>query len=49
MLNHPQFGNPNTTIGNAAGGVISAMLSNPSCSVCGTVERNVQLGFKVRF
>jgi hypothetical protein len=30
-------------------GVISAMLSNPSCSVCGTVERQVQLGVKVRF
>jgi hypothetical protein len=49
LLNHPQFANPNTTIGNAAAGVISAMLSNPSCSVCGTVERQVQLGFKVRF
>jgi hypothetical protein len=49
VLNHPQFANPNTTIGNAAAGVISAMLSNPSCSVCGTVERNIQLGFKVRF
>ncbi len=49
ILNHPQFANPNTTIGNAAAGVISAMLSNPSCSVCGTVERNVQIGVKVRF
>ncbi len=49
VLNHPQFANPNTTIGNAAAGVISAMLSNPSCSVCGTVERQVQLGVKVRF
>ena len=49
IFNHPQFANPNTTIGNAAAGVISAMLSNPSCSVCGTVERNIQLGFKVRF
>ena len=49
LLNHPQFTNPNTTIGNAAAGVISAMLSNPSCSVCGTVERQVQLGVKVRF
>ncbi len=49
LLNHPQFGNPNTTLGNAAFGTISTMLSNPSCSVCGTVERQVQLGVKVRF
>ena len=41
--------NPNTTIGNAAFGTISAMLSSPSCSLCGTVERQVQLGVKVRF
>ncbi len=49
VLNHPQFGNPNTTIGNAAAGTITAMLSSPSCSLCGTVERQVQLAFKVRF
>ena len=49
LLNHPQFGNPNTTVGNAAYGTISAMLSSPSCSLCGTVERQVQLGVKVRF
>ena len=49
ILNHPQFGNPNTTVGNAAYGTISAMLSSPSCSLCGTVERQVQLGVKVRF
>ena len=49
VLNHPQFGNPNTTFGNAAFGTISAMLSSPSCSLCGTVERQVQLGVKVRF
>ena len=49
VLNHPQFGNPNTTVGNAAFGTISAMLSSPSCSLCGTVERQVQLGVKVRF
>ena len=46
MLNHPQFANPNTTIGNAAFGTISAMLSSPSCSLCGTTERQVQLGFE---
>jgi Carboxypeptidase regulatory-like domain len=49
VLNHPQFGNPNTTIGNAAVGTISAMLSSPSCSLCGTTERQVQIGLKVRF
>jgi hypothetical protein len=49
LLNHPQFGQPNTTFGNAAFGQITAMLANPSCSLCGTTERNVQLAFKVRF
>jgi hypothetical protein len=49
VLNHPQFGNPNTTVGNAAYGTISTMLSSPSCSLCGTVERQVQLAIKVRF
>jgi hypothetical protein len=49
ILNHPQFANPNTTVGNAAYGTISAMLSSPSCSLCGTVERQVQLGVKVKF
>ena len=49
VLNHPQFANPNTQIGNAAVGTISAMLSSPSCSLCGTTERQVQLGVKVRF
>ena len=49
LLNHPQFANPNTQIGNAAVGTISAMLSSPSCSLCGTVERQVQLAIKVRF
>jgi hypothetical protein len=49
LLNHPQFANPNTTIGNAAAGTISAMLSNPACALCGTTERQVQIGVKVRF
>jgi hypothetical protein len=49
ILNHPQFANPNVVIGNAAAGTISAMLSSPSCSLCGTVERQVQLGVKVKF
>ncbi len=49
VLNHPQFANPNTQIGNAAAGTISAMLSNPACALCGTVERQVQLGVKMKF
>jgi hypothetical protein len=49
VLNHPQFANPNTTIGNAAVGTISAMLSSPSCSLCGTTARQVQIGVKVKF
>ena len=49
VLNHPQFANPNTTIGNAAAGTITAMLSSPSCSLCGTVERQVQLALKLKF
>ncbi len=49
ILNHPQFGNPNTTFGNAAFGQITAMLANPSCALCGTTERNVQIAFKIKF
>jgi hypothetical protein len=49
LLNHPQFGNPNTTLGNSAYGTVTAMLSNPSCSLCGTVERQIQIGVKMRF
>jgi hypothetical protein len=49
VLNHPQFGNPNATFGNAAFGQITAMLANPSCALCGTTERNVQVAFKVKF
>jgi len=49
ILNHPQFANPNTTIGNAAVGTITSMLSSPSCSLCGTTERQIQIAFKARF
>jgi hypothetical protein len=49
LLNHPQFGNPNATFGNAQFGQITAMLANPSCALCGTTERNVQIAFKVKF
>jgi carboxypeptidase family protein len=49
LLNHPQFGQPNGQLGNAAFGVISAMLTNPSCSTCGTTERQIQLSMKLKF
>jgi hypothetical protein len=49
LLNHPQFAQPNTTFGNAAFGTISAMLANPSCALCGTTERNIQVAFKIKF
>jgi len=49
VLNHPQFAQPNGVFGNAAFGTISAMLANPSCALCGTTERQMQLGFKVKF
>jgi hypothetical protein len=49
LLNHPQFGQPNATFGNAAFGQITTMLANPSCALCGTTERNVQVAFKIKF
>ena len=49
VLNHPQFAQPNGTFGNAAFGQITAMLANPSCALCGTTERNVQVAFKIKF
>jgi hypothetical protein len=49
ILNHPQFADPNTTFGNAAFGTITAMLANPSCALCGTTERQVQLSAKLKF
>jgi hypothetical protein len=49
LLNHPQFANPNTTFGNAAFGTISAMLASPSCALCGTTERQMQLAVKLKF
>ena len=49
LLNHPQFSNPNGTLGNAAFGTISSMLSSPSCATCGTTERQVQLAVKLKF
>ena len=49
VLNHAQFASPNTTFGNAAFGQITAMLQNPSCALCGTTERNIQIAFKIKF
>jgi len=49
VFNHLQFANPNVQIGNAAVGTISALLSSPSCSLCGTSERQVQIAFKMKF
>jgi hypothetical protein len=49
LLNHPQFGQPNGQFGNAAFGQITAMLANPSCALCGTTERQIQLAMKLKF
>jgi hypothetical protein len=52
LLNHPQFQAPvgaSAQFGNPAFGTITAMLSNPACATCGTTERQVQLGLKLRF
>jgi hypothetical protein len=49
VLNHPQFGQPNAVIGNAAAGQITTMLASSSCAFCGTTERQVQLAMKLRF
>jgi hypothetical protein len=54
VLNHPQFARPGdgssgNQLNTAAFGTITQMLSNPSCSLCGTTERQVQLALKVKF
>jgi hypothetical protein len=49
VLNHPAFADPNTTFGTGAFGTITAMLANPSCALCGTTERNIQLSLKLKF
>jgi len=49
LFNHPQFGNPNTQLGNAAFGQITSMLANASCALCGTTERQVQVAMKLKF
>ena len=49
LFNNPQFANPNGQLGNAAFGTVSAMLASPSCALCGTTERQMQLAVKLRF
>ncbi len=49
VLNHPQFAQPNGNIEAGTAGQITAMLSSASCALCGTTERQVQIGVKVRF
>jgi len=49
LLNHPQFAQPNGQLGNPGFGTITSMLSNPACATCGTTERQIQLGLKLRF
>jgi hypothetical protein len=48
VLNHPQFGQPNGQLGNSAFGTITAS-GNPQCATCGTSERQIQFGVKLRF
>jgi hypothetical protein len=49
VLNRPQFAQPQGQLGNAAFGTISAMLASPSCALCGTTERQMQLALKLKF
>src|SRR4029079_1495090 len=49
LLNHPQFAPPNSQLGNPGFGRITSMLSNSACAACGTTERQIQLGLKLRF
>jgi hypothetical protein len=49
LFNHPQFAQPAAAIGNALNGTITSMLSNPACATCGTTERQIQLGLRLRF
>jgi hypothetical protein len=48
VFNHPQFGPPARTFGSAGFGQITTAAS-PTCQTCGTSERQIQLGVKVRF
>jgi hypothetical protein len=51
VFNHPQFGTPsgnNAQLGNSAFGTITSS-ATPSCQTCGTSERQIQFGLKLRF
>jgi hypothetical protein len=48
LFNHPQFGPPARTFGNTDFGRITTAAS-PTCQTCGTSERQIQFGIKVRF
>jgi hypothetical protein len=48
VFNHPQFGPPARTFGNADFGVITGS-ATPSCQTCGTSERQIQVALKVKF
>ncbi|HEY6548723.1 MAG TPA: hypothetical protein VI589_12500, partial [Vicinamibacteria bacterium] len=49
LLNHPQFALPNSQLGSSGFGSITMMAGNPACASCGTTERQIQLGAKLRF
>jgi hypothetical protein len=48
-LNENTGPGPRTLHGGRRRQGISAMLANPSCALCGTTERQMQLAFKVKF
>ncbi len=48
LFNHPQFGPPARTFGNGDFGTITAS-ATPTCQTCGTSERQIQFGVKLRF
>jgi len=49
VLNHPQFANPNGTIGNAAVGQITALTPNSAGAFGNTTARQIQLSLKLTF
>ena len=50
VLNHPQFNFRRTRrSATPPSGTITAMLTNPACSLCGTTERNIQFAAKLTF
>jgi hypothetical protein len=47
--NRRQFADPNGGQGSAAFGLTTSMLASPSCALCGTTDRQVQLAVKLKF